>query len=436
MDLIYLTLVTTPAALLLHDTPEGWRLPQFTFATPHFWQDVAPLNQAVAAEFGLDVTTLRCLTIIDDDAAAQARFYYVQAAADLRPLDAGVEWQALADLAGLAWAEPEHARIVAEWQARVQPERLHSAPWYQPAWATTASAWMTRQLAQHGYTLISPPEQLRSWGRSTVWRIVTTAGLVYFKAVPPMFAHEVVLTAGYPAWFAPLIAADLTEHWLLMPAAGEETLADSRDLDQWAAALRQYARLQIALAPQAADLLALGVPDRRLEVLLAGIDALLEPSMLAAAGLAPEEISLLQSRKAALEDSARQLMRHAIPASLEHGDFWPGQIVGQSERFTVIDWSDSSIAHPFFSLRFFLSSDLPDHPAAYAQLCSAYLEPWTQFAPIKQLQQAFALAQELAPLHHALIYHQHILPQLAERWEMAQMLPYFLRLLLEDSRPL
>ncbi|HYN90239.1 MAG TPA: hypothetical protein VER55_17010, partial [Ardenticatenaceae bacterium] len=56
--------------------------------------------------------------------------------------------------------------------------------------------------------------------------------------------------------------------------------------------------------------------------------------------------------------------------------------------------------------------------------------PWSAHAPRHQLLQAFELSQRLAPLHHALFYHQLILPNMEIRWEMENMVPFFLKMLL------
>ena len=65
------------------------------------------------------------------------------------------------------------------------------------------------------------------------------------------------------------------------------------------------------------------------------------------------------------------------------------------------------------------------------RLRQAYLEPWTAYAPMSKLAALYALAQKVAALHHALIYHRDILPHMQARWEMERMLPYYLRILLK-----
>lgn len=107
-------------------------------------------------------------------------------------------------------------------------------------------------------------------------------------------------------------------------------------------------------------------------------------------------------------------------------------VVGES-GYGFLDWSDSSIAHPFFSLLLFLvevEDYFPKEPGVRDRLRDAYLEPWTIFAPHARLVEAFELAQPLAALHHALAYHQVVLPNMELRWEMELMLPFYLKMLL------
>ena len=46
-----------------------------------------------------------------------------------------------------------------------------------------------------------PPHQARAWNLSSVWRLATTSGDVWFKGVPPFMAHEsavIGLLQGHP----------------------------------------------------------------------------------------------------------------------------------------------------------------------------------------------------------------------------------------------
>src|SRR6476469_7445991 len=97
-------------------------------------------------------------------------------------------------------------------------------PWQQPGWLEQATHWTEGELARQGIAITGVIEQphVRPW--STVLRIPTTAGDVYFKAVTPLIAHEVpltlVLTQWQPERVLPVLAADPARHWLLMPDGG------------------------------------------------------------------------------------------------------------------------------------------------------------------------------------------------------------------------
>jgi hypothetical protein len=433
MDLIYSALIPDAAgsALLLERSPAGWALPEFRFAEQHFWQDVAPLNAAIQARFGLAVWTLRCLTIVDDD-AAQARFYY------LNELQPGAEppgpaddaWIAVERLDALPFARAEQREIIRAWlDQRHQPPGPHAVPWYRPGWAAQASAWIAAQLSGFGQeTTIT---QQRSWGRSAIWRADSPAGRFFFKAVPAMFSHEVAMTKAFPELFAPTLAIDEDRGWLLMPSVGMQQLSSLVDIDLWIAAIKQYAAIQLALIPQADRLRALGLPDQRLPVLQSRLDELLSQSSLIEVGLDQAEIDALIAHKPALAALLDELAALPIPATIEHGDFWPGQIIVGSGSAAIIDWSDSSLAHPFFSLHMFmarLAEYLPDIPDAAERLTAAYLAEWSDYGSPAELRRALDLALRLAPLHHALLYAAHILPMMEFPWEMELMLSHFLRL--------
>jgi len=184
-------------------------------------------------------------------------------------------------------------------------------------------------------------------------------------------------------------------------------------------------------------LLALGVPDRRLVHFPAWIDELLNDTAALVSGdfgLSDDEISQVRELGPQIKDISIQLQESGIPASLEHGDFWSGQVLlDANENYTFIDWSDSSVSHPFLSIWFFLveiAYELPGVNDAYTRLRQAYLRPWLAYGSMDHLLDTFELAQLLSPIHHALIYHRLILPNMENKWEMERMLPQSLRKLL------
>ena len=69
----------------------------------------------------------------------------------------------------------------------------------------------------------------------------------------------------------PLLAVDLERGWMLMADAGtklRELIESERGLGRWLDVLPLYAGVQIDLAEQIDELLAVGVPDLRLAACL------------------------------------------------------------------------------------------------------------------------------------------------------------------------
>lgn len=437
MQSVDLLLITDPRAprVLLLEEQAGWSLPCISPHEGHFWQAVGPVNRA-AARLGYSATALRCLRIVDDTQADQARCYY---ALELRGESAahqpGHHWLARDDLAQAPLVSAEQRMIIAAWLAGI-PTRL---PWYAPGYASAIETWTTQTLLELGRTITGPIEQVRSWERGALWRVPTSAGAVYTKAVPALFRHEPALSAQLAAWLpgrtASVLAFDRQRGLFIMEDSGSSSLADTRDPHIWQTAMRSFAELQVALIERLDDLQALGVPDRRLSQLPIWLDQLIVDDLAlrsSSAGLSEGEIEALRTRMASLKQACETLVAGPIGVSLEHGDFFPTQVLLGEQGPAVIDWSDSSLTHPFLSMVFLTepSVPLPDVSEPSALVRRAYLEPWAQFAPGDQLEELLDAALELAPLHHALIYHRTILPRMENRWEMERMLPYYLRCLL------
>ena len=139
-----------------------------------------------------------------------------------------------------------------------------------------------------------PLEQAHSWPLAAVLR----NGDIWFKAVFPLFHHEPAITAaiGLPR----LLRADHERGWMLLEGARGEPGGDHE------AALRALARVHREWSTRVDEALALGAPDRR----------------------APS----------------------ALPPTLIHGDFHPGNVLGS----TIIDWSDAAVANPLHDVNHYL----------------------------------------------------------------------------------
>jgi hypothetical protein len=429
---------------LLLPGENGLALPHFTKRNGEFWQSVEHVNRATFELLGVRVITLRCLALDMEPGADRAFKVYAMENRDpaWQP-PAGGGWFG-AD--GLERIVPEQRGMLAAWldwsSSAPGPLRV---PWYTPGWMDSAVAWVTEQLQTLGYgdyLEADAIEQIRAWQRSSVFRIRTRAGELYFKASPLVFKQEPLLTQWlselFPTKAPTVVAVEPERSWMLMRAFAGETLDRITNESRFLAMARSLARLQVDTVQQVDNLLGLGLLDRCPDEITQDIDALLADTaaMLPGqpGGLTAAEIERLSELGPQLKAMLTDLEECGLPCSLEHGDFYSGQVADNGQQFTFFDWSDSSISHPFFSFSSLLDFLQETRPAFFAQhgptLVSEYLEPWAMFTSAEQLERAVALSMPLAQLHFAVLYHRFILPWLEVKWEMERMLPFFLRRLL------
>jgi Ser/Thr protein kinase RdoA (MazF antagonist) len=157
------------------------------------------------------------------------------------------------------------------------------------------------------------------------------------------------------------------------------------------------------------------VPDRRVSVLpglyeklLADVGALRidQPP-----GLTREQYRLLLDLSQRVVELCAQLVQYHIPETLNHGDFHDGNVFVRGGRFSFIDWGDSCVSHPFYSLRTVLVSaeislGLEENSPELRPLRDAYLEPWTRYGSREDLLRALDLAGRLASINGALTWHR------------------------------
>ncbi len=292
--------------------------------------------------------------------------------------------------------------------------------WQNPDWLEQAQRWIHDKLAAQTITITGPIDQfhVRPW--SIVMRIPTNIGDVYFKAGAPVFGHEAAITQAMFRWrpdcTPQVLAIDAPTGWLLLADGGQrvrEAFGQERTIHDWEAILADYADLQINLAGYVAELLTMGTRDRRLALLPGLYEALLadkewlfigQPD-----GLSSVEYQRLVGAVPQVEKMCQQLADYAVPESLHHNDLHDGNVLMKNGRYIFFDWGDSSIAHPFFSLRtvfvsveytFELAVDAPE----FDNLARAYLARWTQFATEENLWAAYKLAQRLWALSTAVKY--------------------------------
>jgi len=299
--------------------------------------------------------------------------------------------------------------------------------WEQPDWQKQAQDWIRAEAARHSIQITGEIEQPHMVAWSTVMRAMTNEGMIFFKATASETIYEIALTQKLSEWYPDcmpeLIAVDTARGLMLMQDGGEQLRASIRptqDISPWNPVIIRYAEVQVGLAEHISGILALGIPDHRLEVLPPLYAQLLtdEESLMIdqEKGLTSAEFQKLQNLASRFEQICSDLTAFGIPESLNHGDFHDGNVLLKNGRITFFDWGDASVTHPFVSLRtFFVSMEIalklddwaPPTPEMIA-LLNRYLEIWEPFADQERLRVAYNLSRPIASIVKALAWHQGI----------------------------
>ncbi|NJR72922.1 MAG: phosphotransferase [Scytonema sp. CRU_2_7] len=122
----------------------------------------------------------------------------------------------------------------------------------------------------------------------------------------------------------------------------------------------------------------------------------------------PSGLSLLECQR--LQDTVdvfaslcKQLATFAIPETLHHGDLHDGNVFIHNGRYIFFDWGDSSISHPFFSIRDTYANlnrrfGLGKNSFWFERLKDCYLRSWVEYETREKLEVAFEIAQKLSPI--------------------------------------
>lgn len=210
---------------------------------------------------------------------------------------------------------------------------------------------------------------------STVWRLDDR---LWRKRPKGQWRFEVPLTVALASRW-PDRVAEVVEHgedWFVTRDAG--TLI-SEEHPLWLDAVRRYAELQQGEVVHVDEHLAAGVPDLRLERLPELVAEIEEPRLRAFAPRFAELCDELASR--------------GIPETIQHDDLHHYNVYVDDGRTRILDWGDSCVSHPYFSLVATLRH-VPDNG-----ISRAFLDAWGGD------EDTLALALRVGRIAHAFKHH-------------------------------
>jgi hypothetical protein len=289
-------------------------------------------------------------------------------------------------------------------------------PWDEADWLHSAAAWTRGQLFRLG---IEPRgdltlERTRPW--AAVASIETSDGRLWFKEPAPVMAFEPALTAlvseRSPDDCPEVVAWEGTR--LLMRDAGPQlrTLleTDAAAAPRWEDILPRYAEVQLAWIGDVDELLALGLPDKRPQALLADYPRLV--SEVRGLDAVPVERARVAAQSFALEQTVAAL-EGPVPLTVVHEEVHEANVFVLNGHPRFMDWGEGVVSHPFAGLTNTLRdlayrSGLEPNSQEVLRLRDVYLEPWTRFAPLEELQAMFAAGYVLGMLCRAMTWERFL----------------------------
>jgi hypothetical protein len=290
------------------------------------------------------------------------------------------------------------------------------AHWTDPAFVAAAQAWMSDVASERGIELAGPIEQphVRPW--STVFRAHAATGALYLKACAATQRFEpaiIELVAREAPGLGPdLLAIHPSEPWVILGEAGDqlrEHAAGRTQLAVWRELLPRYAELQRRLSGRDGELVALGLPDRRLDRIPALLERVLSDDRSGAAEPRERVAALLP----AIRRACAELAALGIGPTLDHDDLHDHNVLVRGRRPVIIDWGDASLTHPFLTLAVTLDfaargAGCETGAPEILALRDAYLEPWATGAAPEALRRGAEIGAALGTITRALTWSEII----------------------------
>ncbi|HEX5405106.1 MAG TPA: aminoglycoside phosphotransferase family protein [Pseudonocardiaceae bacterium] len=338
-----------------------------------FWPNVDDVVDLAREACGVDVTVLRLLSAEAPDANGGPVTYVTQYDG---PLPAGLDRSAITP----EWTEPQRLRL----------------PWAQPDGPAASLAWARQALDRP----VLAARQMRTWNLSSIWRLDTAAGPVWLKEVPPFFAHEGALLRWLHRPTTPVVLAADGPRMLLADIPGVDRFQAGGA--ERAGMLALLLEIQVDTAGRLSELLGLGVPDQRFDILRRQVEAVVDR---AGHVLADADRRVLDGLAGGLADRFASVAECGVPDTLVHGDFHPGNVRSDGTSTVLIDWGDGVLGHPVMDM---LRMRDWEPGGTAPELTGMWCDFWRARVPGSDPARAVELTAPVAGLRDAVNY-QHIL---------------------------
>lgn len=285
--------------------------------------------------------------------------------------------------------------------------------------------WGSDILTSQGCILQQAPVIILETPWSSVIRFSTSKGDFYLKQTPadPFFSSEPkiiqLLSEKFHASVPVVIAVNENRNCFLMKDAGvplREKLKCEFKPELLCDAIKQYASILRSTENDIESFLKLGVPDWRLNKLPSLYDEFLrQTAFLKNEGLTEQQLSSLHDLSPRFAAQCELLNSYEIPETLGYHDFHDKNILidPKSKKLTFVDWSETAIIHPFFSIYNCLEQSITHHGVkendeTFLMLQDAFLQSWEDLAEKNQLLEIYRLAKQVRPIYCLLVTYRFL----------------------------
>lgn len=283
-----------------------------------------------------------------------------------------------------------------------------------------AIQWALDYLAPNNKDSIISHEHMTETSYSTVYKIITSKNTFYLKQTPPKLSTEFQTLAYFHkqqcSHIPKIIAENKALCCFLMESCGDETLRhffkEQVDLDLLNIGIMNYTKIQRSTEHKITQLLNLNIPDWQVDRFpLLYRQLIAQEELLLSDGLSKKEIVQLNQASAICTTLCESLSSYRIPETINHCDFQENNMVlnQQTRAVSIIDWGETVITHPFFSLCGYLWNMTYFHrikqgDTIYKQLEQHCITPWRDLHQTPDLLDALKIAQKLTGIFAALSY--------------------------------
>ena len=342
----------------------------------------------------------------------------VQAAALAWALDLPVPGRAGSTGSAAVAALPTHTHTHTQ-DGKNTNSRSAQIPWQGPnraAWLEEVQDWLKPRVERQGQQIVGPLHCVRDRAWAIVLRVPCSRGPLFFKALAPEGKFELaILEALGPRWndrLPTILASDQQRGWVLMEGHGRtlrEHLGGADGTTLWLELLPKFAQMQMTEIPWRA----MGVPDRRPQVLPAQFRALLGRSDVLRLGqvdgLPHETFEELHKLLPEFDACCDALTAQA--PTINHGDLHDRNVLVQDGHHRFIDFGDAEVSHPLGVLLMPCQKNIPawfskQGRQQLRRLCGAYLEAWRDHRDAATLRPVLGPALWVAHVARALAWEE------------------------------